>query len=77
MVELCFLFWSVPRLYIEIPRKTEAVESQLPVGHSHGKFIVEEELEVSLRKLSVLLYSYMCYNYSNLECFMIICIYDW
>jgi hypothetical protein len=42
------------------------VESQLPLGHSHGKFVVEEELEVSLRKLSVGIY--MCYNYRDLEC---------
>jgi hypothetical protein len=42
----------VPRPCNEIPRITEAVESQLPVGHSHGKFIVEE-LEVGLRRLSV------------------------
>jgi hypothetical protein len=39
---------SVPRLYKEISKITEVVESQLPVGHSHGKFMVEEELEVSL-----------------------------
>jgi hypothetical protein len=24
------------------------VASQLPVGHSHGKFVLEEELEVGL-----------------------------
>jgi hypothetical protein len=47
-----FSVWSVLRLYHEIPRITEAVESQSPVGHSHGNFVVEE-LEVSLRRLSV------------------------
>jgi hypothetical protein len=66
--------WAVPRLYNEIPRITEAVEGQLPVGHSHGKFVVEEELEVSLRRPSVGLY--MCYNYSNLESAIIICSYE-
>jgi hypothetical protein len=42
-----FSVWSAPRLYNKIPRITEAVESQLPVRHSHGKYSVEEELEVS------------------------------
>jgi hypothetical protein len=32
----------------------EAVESQLPVGRSHGKFVVEEELEVGQWGLNVL-----------------------
>jgi hypothetical protein len=39
---------SVPRLHKEVPRITEAVESQLPVGHNHIEFVVEEELEVCL-----------------------------
>jgi hypothetical protein len=48
-----FSVWAVPRLYNEIPRITEAVEGQFLEGHSHGKFVVEEELEVSLRRLSM------------------------
>jgi hypothetical protein len=43
----------VPQLYNEIPRIAEAVESQLPVGHSHGKFVVEEESEVNLGRLNM------------------------
>jgi hypothetical protein len=50
MVELFSVF--VLQQYNEIPTITEAVESQLPVGYSHRKFVVEE-LEVSLRGLSV------------------------
>jgi hypothetical protein len=65
---------SVPQQYNDIPRITKAVEHQLPVGHSHRKFVVEEELEVSLRRLSVCLY--ICYNHSNLESVIIICSYD-
>jgi hypothetical protein len=54
----------------EIPRITAAVESQLQVGYSHGKFVVEVEVEVNLWRLSVSLY--MCYNYNNLESVIII-----
>jgi hypothetical protein len=64
---------SMPRLYTEIPRITEAVESQLTAGHSHGKFVVEEELEVSLRRFSVC--HFMCDNYSNFESVIINCSY--
>jgi hypothetical protein len=39
----------MPRLYNEIPRITEAVERiRLENEVSHGKFVVEEELEVGL-----------------------------
>jgi hypothetical protein len=69
-----FSVWSVPRLYNEIPRITEGFENQLPVGHIHRKFVLEEELKVSLRTLSVCLY--MCHNYSNLESVKINCSYD-
>jgi hypothetical protein len=48
-----FTVWLVPRLCNEIPRITEAFESHLPAGHNHGKFIVKEELNVSLREFSV------------------------
>jgi hypothetical protein len=39
----------VRRLYKEVYRITPAVQfSQFAVGDSHGKFVVEEELEVDL-----------------------------
>jgi hypothetical protein len=48
-----FSVWSVPRLYNEIIRITEAVKSQFSVADSHGKFVVEEQLEVGLWWLNV------------------------
>jgi hypothetical protein len=37
-----------------------AVESKLPVVHSHGKFVVGEELEVGLWRLNVWFEAFMC-----------------
>jgi hypothetical protein len=34
--------------------------SQFSVGDSHGKFVVEEELEVGLRRLNVWIEDFMC-----------------
>jgi hypothetical protein len=50
-IETVFSVWSVPRLYTEIPRITEAVGRRigtsavrLALGSSHGKFVVEVDL---------------------------------
>jgi hypothetical protein len=53
-LEISYPAHIVPRFHDEallckeIPRITAAVESQLQVGYSHGKFVVEVELEVNL-----------------------------
>jgi hypothetical protein len=49
---------------------------QFSVGDSHGKFVVEEALEVDLWRLNVWIEDFVCYNYSNLESVMIICSYN-
>jgi hypothetical protein len=38
--------------YNDVQRSTTEL-SQLPVGNSHGKLVIEKELEVSQRRLSV------------------------
>jgi hypothetical protein len=50
----------VPRLCNKIPSITESVESQLPIEHSNGKFVVEEELEVGQWGLNVWLEDFLC-----------------
>jgi hypothetical protein len=51
-----FSMGSVPKMYNEVrivQARQWSPEVQLLVGDSHGKFVVEEELEVSLWRLSV------------------------
>jgi hypothetical protein len=54
-IQTLFSVWSVQSAHKRSEFRSklfqgsgESVASQLPVGHSHGKFLVEEELEVGL-----------------------------
>jgi hypothetical protein len=57
----CFLWCvSVPRLYNKVPSITVRQSTQLAVRDSHGKFVVEEELGVSLWRFNVWFEDFKC-----------------
>jgi hypothetical protein len=56
--------------------RQSALQVQLSVGDSHGKFVVEEQLEVSEWRLNVWTEDLVRYNYSNVERVIIICSYN-
>jgi hypothetical protein len=60
--DMCFLWtWYLSRSYLEDCRRYNAVDRiRLRVKVSHGKFVVEEELEVGLLRLNVLLEDFVC-----------------
>jgi hypothetical protein len=65
--DLCFLWCvSVPRLY-KWQNSFGSGTSQFSVGDSHGKFVVGEELEVSLWRFNMWFEDFMCAVHSDIR----------